>query len=133
MREGFGAILFFGRPEYYPQFGFKEAEFFGIADAEGYNYPSFMAMELKTGYLNDACGGRFFESDIYHSISFPLISSSIFGGDLPNPVAESTKQCLRAYKKFVEDYPDYTIDVKLCAYTATEMQKAKQEYDKTEA
>ena len=22
---GFGAILFFGRPEYYPQFGFKEA------------------------------------------------------------------------------------------------------------
>ena len=63
---GYGAILFFGRPEYYPQFGFKEAEFFGIADAEGYNYPSFMAMELKTGYLNDACGGRFFESDIYN-------------------------------------------------------------------
>ena len=26
---GYGAILFFGRPEYYPQFGFKEASEFG--------------------------------------------------------------------------------------------------------
>lgn len=67
----------------------------------------------------------------YHSISFPLISSSIFGGNLPNPVAESTKQCVRAYKKFIEDYPDYEIDVKLCAFTDIEMKKAQQEYDKT--
>lgn len=61
----YGAILFFGRPEYYPQFGFKEAGIYGISDAEGYNYPSFMAMELKKGYLKNVCGGRFFESDIY--------------------------------------------------------------------
>lgn len=26
-RLGYGAILFFGRPEYYPQFGFKEGQF----------------------------------------------------------------------------------------------------------
>jgi len=63
---GYGAILFFGRPEYYPQFGFKEAAEFGVADAEGYNYPSFMGMELITGYLKEAAGGRFFESDIYN-------------------------------------------------------------------
>ena len=62
----YGAILFFGRPEYYPQFGFKEAEVFGIADAEGYNYSSFMAMELKAGYLKDVRGGRYYESDIYN-------------------------------------------------------------------
>ncbi len=62
----YGAILFFGRPEYYPQFGFKEAETFGIADADGYNYPSFMAMELKEGYLKAVRGGRYFESDIYN-------------------------------------------------------------------
>ena len=61
-----GAVLFFGRPEYYPRFGFKEAEVFGIADAEGYNYPSFMAMELKEGYLKEVRGGRYFESDIYN-------------------------------------------------------------------
>lgn len=62
----YGAILFFGRPEYYPKFGFREAKAFEIADADGYNYPSFMAMELKTGYLKEACGGRYFESDIYN-------------------------------------------------------------------
>ena len=63
---GYGAILFFGRPEYYPQFGFKEASEFGVADAEGYNYPSFMGMELIPGYLKEACGGKFYESDIYN-------------------------------------------------------------------
>ena len=65
-RLDYGAILFFGRPEYYPQFGFKEAEVYGIADAEGYNYPAFMAMELKEGYLKEVRGGNFFESDIYN-------------------------------------------------------------------
>lgn len=62
---GYGAILFFGRPEYYPRFGFREATTWGIADAEGYNYPAFMGMELIPGYLSEARGGRFFESDIY--------------------------------------------------------------------
>lgn len=62
---GYGAILFFGRPEYYPRFGFQEAAIWGIADVEGYNYPAFMGMELIPGYLSEARGGRFFESDIY--------------------------------------------------------------------
>ena len=63
---GFGAFLFFGRPEYYPQFGFVEAETFGVSDSEGYNYPSFMGMELIPGYLDCVKGGRFIESDIYN-------------------------------------------------------------------
>lgn len=63
---GYGAILFFGRPEYYPQFGFKEASVFGVTDSEGYNYPAFMGMELVSGYLSQAYGGRFYESDIYN-------------------------------------------------------------------
>ena len=66
----------------------------------------------------------------YHSISFPLISSGIFGGSLENPVAESTKQCCRAYKKFIEDFPDYILDVKLCAYTSNEMAAAQEEFNK---
>ena len=64
----------------------------------------------------------------YHSISFPLISSGIFGGNLPNPAAESTKQCCRAYKKFVQDHPDYDIDVKLCAFGQSEMTLAQEEF-----
>ena len=61
----------------------------------------------------------------YHSISFPLISSGIFGGSLSNPVAESTTQCIRAYRKFTEDYPDHDADVLLCAFTDREMVEAQ--------
>ncbi len=39
------------------------------------------------------------------------------------------KQTIRAYKKFVADFPDYDVDVKLCAFTASEMAKAKAEFD----
>lgn len=61
----------------------------------------------------------------YHSISFPLISAGIFGGNLDNPAGNSAKQCCRAYAKFVADYPDYEIEVMLCAYGANEMAEAK--------
>lgn len=62
----YGAILFFGRPEYYPQFGFKEASLFGITDSDGYNYPAFRGMELEPNYLAKAYGGKYYESDIYN-------------------------------------------------------------------
>ena len=78
--------------------------------------------ELFDAYYNSLCVLK--ENDL-HSISFPLISSGIFGGRLANPVEESTKQCCRAYNKFVEDYPEYDVDVKLCAFTSSEMQSAQ--------
>ena len=65
----------------------------------------------------------------YHSISFPLISSGIFGGALENPAGESARQCFGAYRKFTADYPDHEVDVKLCAFTASEMKAAAKEYD----
>lgn len=64
-----------------------------------------------------------------HSISFPLISSGIYGGDLDSPVAESVKQCCRAYNKFISEFPDYQIDVKVCAYSPEEMKEAKPVFD----
>jgi O-acetyl-ADP-ribose deacetylase (regulator of RNase III) len=64
-----------------------------------------------------------------HSISFPLISSGIFGGSLADPVGESTKQCCRAYNKFISDYPNYNVDVKLCAFTLASMQEAQPVFD----
>ncbi len=63
----------------------------------------------------------------YHSIAFPLISSGIFGGTNPNKYAESAKQCRRAYQRFVSDYPDYDIEVTLCAFTPEEYSEAKEE------
>jgi len=62
---GYGAILFFGGAGFYSRFGFVEAKEFGITDRNGENYPSFMAMELKEGYLKNVFG-KFIEADIYH-------------------------------------------------------------------
>lgn len=62
---GYGAILFFGHPQYYPRFGFVEAKEFGITDRNGNNFPAFMAMELKEAYLKNVFG-RFIEADIYN-------------------------------------------------------------------
>ena len=67
-----------------------------------------------------------------HSISFPLISSGIFGGSLEDPAGESVKQCVLAYKKFSADHPDYQVDVKLCVYSAAQMPKAQAAFDKSQ-
>lgn len=56
-------------------------------------------------------------------ISYSL--QDIFGGNLPEPAGKSVKQCGRAYKKFVQDYPDYDINVKLCAFKSVEYQAAQ--------
>ena len=82
--------------------------------------------ELFDAYYNSLC---VMKNNDLHSISFPLISSGIFGGTLANPVAESTKQCCRAYKKFISDYPTYPIDVKLCAFSVMEMYEAQIMFD----
>ena len=90
-------------------------------------YPSiYCSLHYFNAYYNSL---KVLMENGYHSISFPLISSGIFGQSLDNPVAESTKQCLRAYKKFTEDYPEYEVDVKLCAYTASEMREAQAEVE----
>lgn len=78
--------------------------------------------ELYLAYYNSLMVLK--END-YHSISFPLISSGIFGGRLTNAVEVSAKQCIRAYKKFVKDHPDYDVGVRLCAFSDSEMDKAK--------
>ncbi len=60
-----------------------------------------------------------------HSISFPLISAGIFAGRTDKPAGQSTRYCLTAYKKFVDTFPEYDIDVKLCAYENRELAQAK--------
>ena len=81
--------------------------------------------ELYEAYYNSL---ELLKENNLHSISFPLISSGIFGGFLDNPVEESTKQCLRAYNKFIEDNSDYDIDVKLCAFTDSEYTEAQKQF-----
>lgn len=109
-----------------PSFGIENAK--AIIHAVGPNFGSTPKAfkELYEAYYNSL---TVMKEKGYHSISFPLISSGIFGGSLNNPVGESTKQCCRAYKKFVEDYPDYDLEVLLCVFSQNEYDNAKNVFD----
>ena len=77
--------------------------------------------ELYLAYLNSL---NLLKENNLHTISFPLISSGIFGGNLDNPVKTSTEECLKAYNYFINNN-DYDIDVKLCAYSKDEYIEAQ--------
>ena len=62
---GYGAVIFFGHPTYYPRFGFKEAKEFNISTCKGNNFPAFMAMELIYGDLQGITG-TYHESPLYN-------------------------------------------------------------------
>ena len=100
-----------------PAFNMTNAKYIIHAVGPNFSVTPNAFKELYDAYYNSLV--VLMNNDL-HSISFPLISSSIFGGGLANPVAESTKQCCRAYNKFTIDYPNYDIDVKLCAFKYTE-------------
>lgn len=105
-----------------PAFGIKNAK--AIIHAVGPNFSSTPKAfkELYYAYYNSML---VMKENGYHSIAFPLISSSIFGGNLENPVEESTKQCCRAFNKFTEDFLSYEIKVYLCAFKSSEFNEAK--------
>jgi predicted N-acetyltransferase YhbS len=63
-RLGYGSVLFFGHPTYYPRFGLKEAKEYHITTYKGTNFPAFMGMELLYGDL-DGISGKYFESPLY--------------------------------------------------------------------
>lgn len=107
-----------------PAFNMKNAKFIIHAVGPDFNNTPKAFLELYNAYYNSLV---LLKDNRLHSISFPLISSGIFGGNLSNPAAESAKQCGRAYKKFVQDYPDYDVNVMLCAYGIKEYQDAKNE------
>ena len=109
-----------------PSFNMKNAK--AIIHAVGPDFSSTPKAfkELFEAYYNSPV---VLKDNGFHSISFPLISAGIFGGDLPDPAGESAKQCLRAYKKFAEDYPDYDVKVVLCAFSSEEMKKASDVYN----
>ena len=83
-------------------------------------------LELFNAYYNSHI---LLKDNNLHTISFPLISAGIFGKTLPNPAEESAKQCSRAFRKFLQDFPDYDINVMLCAYDSKEYNAAKSVFD----
>ena len=107
-----------------PAFGITNAK--AIIHAVGPNFGATPDAfdELLAAYYNSLV---VLKDNGFHSISFPLISSGIFGGALADPAGESTRQCIRAYRKFTEDFPDYDVALKLCAFTDSEMRAAQAE------
>ena len=110
-----------------PAFNLTNAKYIIHAVGPDFSYTPTDFKELFDAYYNSL---SVLKENGLHSISFPLISSGIFGGDLPDPAGESTKQCCRAYNKFTADYPDYEIEVKLCAFTQREMVSAQNVFSK---
>lgn len=108
-----------------PAFNMKNAKAIIHAVGPDFGKTPTAFKELFDAYYNSL---KVLMDNGYHSISFPLISSGIFGGKLNNPAGESAKQCLRAYNKFISDYPNYGVDVKLCAFSDSEMTKAQDEF-----
>jgi putative acetyltransferase len=62
--HGHRAIIIYGEPEYYPRFGFKTCDHFGITTHEGKNFDAFMAFELVPGAL-EAIEGKFYEAQVF--------------------------------------------------------------------
>lgn len=100
----------------------KNAKYIIHAVGPDFRQTSKAFLELFNAYYNSLV---LLKDNNLHTISFPLISSGIFAGNLPNPAEESAKQCSRAYKKFIQDFPDYDINVMLCAFQQKEFQDAK--------
>ena len=77
--------------------------------------------KLKSAYYNSLIELKNYN---LHSISFPLISASIFAGNLKNAVTITTKYCKEAYNDFLSNFKDYNIDVYLCCYDKKEYEEA---------
>lgn len=65
--EGYEAIIIFGEPFYYPKFGFKTCDHFGITTPDGSNFNSFMGIELKPGALA-SIKGKFYEAEVMENL-----------------------------------------------------------------
>ena len=109
-----------------PAFEMKNAKYIIHAVGPNFGQTPKAFDELNNAYYNSL---KVLKENNLHSIAFPLISAGIFGGNLKNPPAESTEQCLKAYKRFCDDNKDYEINAILCALFEHEYIEAKKIYN----
>lgn len=110
-----------------PAFNIFNANYIIHAVGPNFNIKPNALKELYMAYYN--CLKVLKENNLT-SISFPLISAGIFGGNLENPVATSTVSCLNAYDTFTKENPYYDINVLLCAYSKSEFEEASQVFSR---
>lgn len=63
-QSGYPAIIIFGESGYYPRFGFKTCDHFGITAEDGTNTEAFMGIELQPDALASVTG-KFYEADVF--------------------------------------------------------------------
>ncbi len=112
-----------------PAFGLKNAKSIIHAVGPDFSYNSYAFDKLYLAYYNSLA---VLKDNGLHSISFPLISSGIFGGSLDNPAAVSVRECIKAYNDFVKENADYDITVWVSAFSDNEYRKAKEKMEKGE-
>lgn len=108
-----------------PAFGITNAKYIIHAVGPNFAITPDAFDKLYDAYYNSLA---LLKENNLHSISFPLISSGIYGGKLENPVDVSVSEFLRAYGDFVRENRDYDIDVSICAFSEKEMDNAKQRF-----
>lgn len=65
--KGYKGIIIFGEPEYYPKFGFKTCDHYGITTKEGKNLAAFMAHEIIPDGFSGITG-KFYESEVFEKL-----------------------------------------------------------------
>lgn len=65
---GYGGVVIFGEPTYYPLHGFLTCDKFGITTMEGKNFDAFLGIELVEGCLS-GFGGKFEEPKVFEELS----------------------------------------------------------------
>ena len=109
-----------------PSFNIKTTKYIIHAVGPNFNETPNAIDKLFNAYYNSLI---VLKDNNLHSIAFPLISSGIYSGNIDNPVRVSTRECVRAYNKFINKYPDYNIDVKVCVFMPGDMVEAEKEFE----
>lgn len=65
--KGYKGIVIFGEPDYYPKFGFKTCDHYGITTPDGKNFSAFMAYEIVPNGFSGITG-KFYESEVFKQL-----------------------------------------------------------------
>ena len=105
-----------------PAFNIENAKYIIHAIAPDFGRKPEAFDKLYNAYYNSL---KVLKENELHSIAFSLLSAGIFGGNLEKPARISAQKCIEAFNDFTSNNKDYSIDVKLCAYTLDEYEQIK--------
>lgn len=106
-----------------PAFNLKNAKYIIHSVGPDFGRTPEAINKLFNAYYNSM---KLLKENNLHSVSFPLISSGIYGGNLKNPARISAEQCIKVYSRFIEENSNYEINVLLCVFLESEMKQIEE-------